>query len=104
MTTRREGDRSLNRRGFLGGAAAACAIAMLGRQAPALATLADDAGAPAPAGKPNSVFNGVHIGTITYSYRGGIDTAEGTLKSLLKDGLSETELTDAPIRAYTDIP
>src|SRR3954471_9480118 len=105
MTTRREGDWSLNRRGFLTGAAAAGAIAVLGARAPVIANLADDAGAPAaPAGKPNSVINGVHIGCITYSYRGGIGTAEDTLKALVKDGLSETELMDAPIRAYTGIP
>src|SRR4051794_3701357 len=100
-----DGARQVNRRGFLGGAAAACAIAMLGRQAsPALAILADEAGAPASGGKPNSVINGVHIGTITYSYRGGVSSAEDTLKALVKDGLSETELMDAPIRAYTGIP
>src|SRR4051812_2566465 len=104
MTTRREGDWSLNRRGFLTGAAAAGAIAVLGARAPVIANLADDAGAPAaPAGKPNSVINGVHIGCITYSYRGNINTAEDTLKALVKDGLSETELMDGPIRAYAGI-
>src|SRR5215212_7905482 len=30
--------------------------------------------------KPNSVFGGVRIGCITYSYRGGPDTAEYTLE------------------------
>src|SRR3954466_2522437 len=105
MTTRREGDPSLNRRGFLTTAAAACAIAILKPQAPVIANLADDAGAPAaPAGKPNSVINGVHIGCITYSYRGGVSSAEDTLKALVKDGLSERELMAAPIRAYTGIP
>lgn len=53
--------------------------------------------------KPNSVFNGVRIGCITYSYRGGADTAEYTLECLLKDGLSETELMDGPIRSYAGI-
>jgi sugar phosphate isomerase/epimerase len=104
MTTRREADSSFNRRGFLTTAAAACAIAILNPRAPVLAALADDAGAPAgPAGKPNSVINGVHIGCITYSYRGNINTAEDTLKALVKDGLSETELMDGPIRAYAGI-
>jgi sugar phosphate isomerase/epimerase len=105
MTTQRdEGARPINRREFLGGMAAAGAIAILGRQAPALATFADDAGAPAAAGKPNSVFNGVHIGCITYSYRGGsINTAQETLAALVKDGLSETELMDGPIRQYAGI-
>ena len=54
--------------------------------------------------KPNSVFSGVRIGCITYSYRGGADTAEYTLECLLKDGLSETELMDGPIRSYAGIP
>jgi sugar phosphate isomerase/epimerase len=104
MTTRREGDWSLNRRRFLTGAAAAGAIAVLGARAPVIANLAEDAGAPAaPTGKPNSVINGVHIGCITYSYRGNINTAEDTLKALVKDGLSETELMDGPIRAYAGI-
>jgi len=54
--------------------------------------------------KPNSVFNGVRVGCITYSYRGGADTAEYTLECLLKDGLSETELMDGPIRSYAGLP
>ena len=53
--------------------------------------------------KPNSVINGVKIGCITYSYRGGPDTAEDTLKNLLKDGLSETELMGGPIASYAGI-
>src|SRR3974390_3139418 len=58
----------------------------------------------APPAKPNSVFNGVRIGVITYSYRGaGIDTAEQTLKALLEDGLSEVELMDGPIRSFAGI-
>lgn len=54
--------------------------------------------------KPNSVFGGVRIGCITYSYRGGPDTAEFTLDCLLKDGLSETELMDGPIRSFAGLP
>src|SRR6476660_6789907 len=54
--------------------------------------------------KPNSVFNGVRVGCITYSYRGGADTAEYTLECLLKNGLSETELMDGPIRSYAGLP
>src|SRR5262245_35354403 len=54
--------------------------------------------------KPNSVFSGVRVGCITYSYRGGADTAEYTLECLLKDGLSETELMDGPIRSYAGLP
>lgn len=78
------------RRAFLGGAAALAACTLLPRR-----TLA--------AGKPCSVFNGVRIGCITYSYRGGINSAEDTLKALLEDGLSEVELMGGPIQAYAGI-
>ena len=80
------------RRAFLGGAAAA-AVAVMPRGA---------WGADAP--RPNSVFNGVRIGCITYSYRGAIESAEDTLKALIEDGLSEAELMDGPIRSFTGIP
>ena len=53
------------RRTILGGAAALATHAILPRT---------NLRAAEP--KPNSVFNGVHIGCITYSYRGGLDTAE----------------------------
>jgi sugar phosphate isomerase/epimerase len=91
---------SVSRRGFLGGVTAAGAVALLGRGNLAAASFANSQDLRA---KPDSVFNGVRIGCITYSYRGGINTAEDTLKALLEDGLSETELMDGPIRAYTGI-
>ena len=88
------------RRAFLGGAAALVAGAIvpgrgLGGESPPLAAAAS--------GKPNSVFNGVRIGCITYSYRGGINSAEDTLKALVQDGLSEVELMGGPIQAYADL-
>jgi hypothetical protein len=83
----------LTRRTILGGAAALATQAILPR-----------ANFGADETKPNSVFNGVRIGCITYSYRGGADTAEYTLECLLKDGLSETELMDGPIRSYAGLP
>jgi sugar phosphate isomerase/epimerase len=42
----------------------------------------------------------VRIGCITYSYRGGVSTAEDTLKALIQDGLSEVELMGGPIQSY----
>ncbi len=84
------------RRAFLGRAAALAACAtMPGR------LLGGEA--EATSGKPNSVFHGVRIGCITYSYRGGINSAEDTLKALIQDGLSEVELMDGPILAYAGI-
>lgn len=65
---------------------------------------ADEPAASLPAGKPNSVCNGVRIGCISYSYRGGsINTAAETLNALLQDGLSEVELMDGPICSYAGI-
>jgi len=81
-----------SRRGFLGGAAAMAACALIPRQLRA-----------GEATRPNSVFSGVRIGCITYSYRGGINSAEDTLKALLQDGLSEVELMDGPIISYAGL-
>lgn len=83
------------RRTFLGRAIALAAGAMVpGRvlQANAVAS-----------GKPCSVFNGVRIGCITYSYRSAVSSAEDTLKALLQDGLSEVELMGGPIQQYAGI-
>ncbi|MGC8639331.1 MAG: sugar phosphate isomerase/epimerase family protein [Isosphaeraceae bacterium] len=80
------------RRAFLSGTAALAACAVMPRR-----VFGSD-----PA-KPNSVFSGVRIGCITYSYRGGTDTAERTLEYLLQDGLSEAELMDGPIRSFARI-
>src|SRR3954449_13484539 len=90
-----------SRRSFLARATTLTALAIV---SPRLWS-ADNAGAAGqPTGKPNSVINGVRIGCITYSYRGGnINTAEETLNALLQDGISEVELMDGPIRAYAGI-
>jgi sugar phosphate isomerase/epimerase len=82
-------DHPATRRAFLGGAATFAAWAVLPR-----GVRGDDAA------KPNSVFHGVRIGCITYSYRGYVETAEATLKALIEDGLSEVELMDGPIRSF----
>ena len=99
MKTRIMTDELTTRRAFLGSTAAlaACAIVprrVVGSEAPLAA---------AASGKPNSVFSGVRIGCITYSYRGGINSAEDTLKALLQDGLSEVELMGGPIEAYAGL-
>ena len=85
-------DRPMTRRAFLGGAAAL-----------AVSTIPSQRVFGAEGAKPNSVIHGVHIGAITYSYRGGPDTAEYTLQCLLRDGLSEAELMDGPIRSFAGI-
>jgi sugar phosphate isomerase/epimerase len=101
MTVSNVAHQFVSRRGFLQAASAAGAAALVARPTPAIGKAfgAQDA----PAGKPNSVFNGVHIGCITYSYRDSTNTADGTLKALLQDGLSEAELMDGPIREFAGI-
>jgi sugar phosphate isomerase/epimerase len=91
-------DMPTTRRQFLGGATALAAAAM----APGHMWAAD-AATSGSRGKPNSVFDGVRIGCITYSYRGGINSAEDTLKALLEDGLSEVELMGGPIEQYAGL-
>jgi len=55
--------------------------------------------------KPNSNFNGVQIGTITYSYRAMPDqSAEATLKYILDSGISAIELMGGPVESYAGIP
>src|SRR5690349_7963131 len=98
MKTQNPTPSSISRRAFLSRSTSAAALAVI---SPRLLA-AESAVAGRPAGKPNSVFNGVRVGCITYSYRGGkINTAEETLDALLQDGISEVELMDGPIRSFT---
>ena len=51
--------------------------------------------------RPNSLINGVQIGTITYSYRSMPDqSAEATLQYIVASGLSAIELMDGPVDAW----
>lgn len=79
------------RRTFIAHAAALAACIVLPRSARAAA---------AATAKPNSVFNGVRIGAISYSYRSQFTTAEEILQALLTDGLSEVELMGPAIQTY----
>jgi len=88
--------RMMSRRALLGSAAAVAAVSIVPGH------VLRGANAPASA-KPNSVFNGVRIGTITYSYRGVENTAEGTLKAILKSGISEVELMSGPVDDYAGL-
>src|SRR4026209_2490691 len=55
--------------------------------------------------KPNSGFNGVQIGTITYSYRSMPDqSAEATLKYILDSGISAIELMGGPVESFAGAP
>jgi sugar phosphate isomerase/epimerase len=55
--------------------------------------------------KPNSLINGVQIGTITYSYRQMPDqSAEATLKYILDSGISAVELMGGPVESFAGAP
>src|SRR6185295_2802124 len=55
--------------------------------------------------KPNSVIDGVHLGTITYSYRSMADqSAEATLKYVLDSGISEIEMMNVPAESFAGAP
>jgi sugar phosphate isomerase/epimerase len=71
------------------------------------------AAAAAPAGtmlaaKPNSNFDGVQIGTITYSYRdepnGAANMAEPLLKMIVDSGISAIELMPPAAEAFAGSP
>src|SRR5262245_13601711 len=69
------------------------------------ATLLEPLEALAQTGKPKPVIDGVHIGTITYSYRSMPDqSAEATLKYILNSGISEIELMNGPAESYAGAP
>ena len=98
MSTKKSIPHSLSRRSFL---TQTTSLAALAFASPALRAAEDTAALGVT--KPNSVINGVRIGCITYSFRGEINSAEDILKALIKDGLSEVEMMDGPIRAYAGI-
>jgi sugar phosphate isomerase/epimerase len=55
--------------------------------------------------KPNSVIDGVKIGTITYSYRSMPDQgAEATLRYIVDSGISQIELMGGPAESFAGIP
>jgi len=80
---------ALSRRAFIGGTAALAASPLMPGRAP---FASDD--------KPNSCFNGVQIGTITYSFRSMPGSAEDILKYVTQCGISSIELMDGPAEQY----
>src|SRR3954447_7323586 len=55
--------------------------------------------------KPNSLIDGVQIGTITYSYRQIPDqSAEATLKYILDSGISAVEIMGGPVESFAGAP
>ena len=73
------------------------AAALLGRSESVFGALAQ--------AKPNSVFGGVQIGTITYSYRSMPDqSAEAILKYVVDSGISGIELMGGPVESFAGAP
>ena len=85
---------TISRRGFMGGAAAIAASTIMSRYAQG----------GRGASKPNSNFNGVQIGAITYSFRGMPGTAEDLLKYLVRCGLNSVELMGEPAEQFAGAP
>ena len=92
-----QSETTVSRRGFMGGAAALAASAMMGRY-----VLAGSGGRSA--GKPNSNFNGVQIGAITYSWRSMPGTAEDILRYAVQCGISSVELMGDPAENFAGLP
>lgn len=80
---------TLSRRTFVGGAAALAASSMIPGRTPA-----------ASVAKPDSNFNGVQIGVITYSYRSLPGSAEDLLKYVTQCGISSVELMGGPAEQF----
>jgi sugar phosphate isomerase/epimerase len=87
------------RRQFIGSAAAVVAGVALGSRpvfgAPAIIT---------NLGKPNSKFNGVQIGAITYSFRSLPVNAEQVLKYCIDSNVSAIELMGSTAEAFAGAP
>ena len=55
--------------------------------------------------RPNSVISGVHVGTITYSYRSMPDqSAEAILRYVVDSGISAVEFMGGPVEAFAGAP
>jgi sugar phosphate isomerase/epimerase len=85
-------DREFSRRAFLGGAAALGAASFI----PARAFAAD--------AKPDSMFGGVQIGVITYSYRSMPGDAASVLKHVVDSGISSIELMGNTPESFAGFP
>ncbi len=83
---------TISRRELLGGAAAMAAATLIPRQV------------FGRAGKPDSNFNGVQIGAITYSFRSLPGSAENILKYAVQCGLSSVELMGGPAEQFAGAP
>ena len=86
-------NQTLSRRSFISAAAALAASSAMPRTAVA-----------ARAAGPNSKFNGVQIGVITYSYRSMPGSAEDLLKYIAGCGINSIELMGGPVEQFAGAP
>ena len=91
-----QSETTVSRRGFIGSAAALAASTMMSRYVLA--------GSGGRATKPNSNFNGVQIGAITYSWRSMPGSAEDILKYAVQCGISSVELMGDPAEQFVGLP
>ncbi len=89
---------NLSRRTLLSGAAAAAAVSMMPKGARGAKE------APKAPAKPNSVFGGVQIGVITYSYRSVRGPATNMLNNITRSGISSIELMGNVAEALAGAP
>jgi sugar phosphate isomerase/epimerase len=82
---------NLSRREFVAGAAALAATSMAPKWSRAQAT-------------PNSSFEGVQIGAITYSFRSMPGSAQDLLNYCIECGISSVELMGGPAEAFAGAP
>ncbi|MBW7990459.1 MAG: sugar phosphate isomerase/epimerase [Planctomycetes bacterium] len=88
---------TISRRELMGGAAAIAASTIMSRYA--LGGSGGQVGS-----KPNSKFNGVQIGAITYSFRSMPSAAEDILKYVVRCGLSSVELMGDAAEQFAGLP
>lgn len=93
MKDKNQQNNHINRRDFFGFTAAAAALSM----APRVIFAQEN-------NTPNSKFNGVQIGIITYSYRSMPSSAEDLLNYLVQCGLSSVELMGGPAEQFAGAP
>src|SRR5512143_1135982 len=91
----------VSRRKFLGTAATAAGLSALPLATSGFSNPASRAVALA---KPNSKFNGVQIGTITYSFRNLDPGIEGVLKACVESNCSSIELMSNGIEEWCGAP
>ncbi|MHC4587627.1 MAG: sugar phosphate isomerase/epimerase family protein [Planctomycetota bacterium] len=94
---KKEGKVTISRRELMGGAAAIAASTIMSRYALGRSGRRG-------ASRPNSNFNGVQIGAITYSFRSMPSTAEDILKYTVRCGLSSVELMGDAAEQFAGMP